>query len=55
MRQRLSLVTLGVADIERSRRFYEALGWVGESPDGEVPEQAARRSAIPASVCEMDH
>ncbi|MBS1837790.1 MAG: VOC family protein [Actinobacteria bacterium] len=36
MQQRLSLVTLGVADIERSRRFYEALGWVGESPDGEV-------------------
>jgi uncharacterized protein len=25
--QRLSLVTLGVADLERSRRFYEALGW----------------------------
>lgn len=36
MQQRLSLVTLGVVDIERSRRFYEALGWVGESPDGEV-------------------
>jgi uncharacterized protein len=27
MEQRLSLVTLGVADVERSRRFYEALGW----------------------------
>jgi uncharacterized protein len=25
--QRVSLVTLGVADLERSRRFYEALGW----------------------------
>ena len=23
----MSLVTLGVADLERSRRFYEALGW----------------------------
>jgi catechol 2,3-dioxygenase-like lactoylglutathione lyase family enzyme len=34
--QRVSLVTLGVSDLERSRRFYEALGWVGESPDGEV-------------------
>ena len=34
--QRLSLVTLGVADIERARTFYEALGWSGESPDGEV-------------------
>jgi catechol 2,3-dioxygenase-like lactoylglutathione lyase family enzyme len=36
MEQRLSLVTLGVADVRRSRRFYEALGWVGESPDDEV-------------------
>ena len=27
MEQRLSLITLGVADVARSRRFYEALGW----------------------------
>jgi len=27
MEQRLSLVTLGVADVARARRFYEALGW----------------------------
>jgi catechol 2,3-dioxygenase-like lactoylglutathione lyase family enzyme len=27
MEQRLSVVTLGVADLERARRFYEALGW----------------------------
>jgi len=27
MEQRVSLVTLGVRDLERSRRFYEALGW----------------------------
>ena len=27
MDQRLSLVTLGVADLPRSVRFYEALGW----------------------------
>jgi uncharacterized protein len=25
--QRLSLLTLGVADLDQSRRFYEALGW----------------------------
>lgn len=25
--QRLSIVTLGVADVDRARRFYEALGW----------------------------
>ncbi len=36
MDQRLSLVTLGVTDIARARAFYEALGWSGESPDGEV-------------------
>jgi catechol 2,3-dioxygenase-like lactoylglutathione lyase family enzyme len=29
MRQRVSLITIGVRDRERSRRFYEALGWVG--------------------------
>ena len=27
MEQRVSLITLGVADVARSRRFYEALGW----------------------------
>ena len=36
MDQRLSLVTLGVADFDRARAFYEALGWNGVSPDGEV-------------------
>lgn len=27
MEQRVSIVTLGVADLERSREFYERLGW----------------------------
>ena len=27
MEQRVSLITLGVRDLERSRQFYEALGW----------------------------
>jgi uncharacterized protein len=27
LRQSVSLVTLGVADYERAKRFYEALGW----------------------------
>jgi catechol 2,3-dioxygenase-like lactoylglutathione lyase family enzyme len=27
MEQRLSLVTLGVGDLERARAFYQALGW----------------------------
>ena len=36
MDQRLSLVTLGVADLARARAFYEALGWSGVSPDDDV-------------------
>ena len=31
MEPRLSLVTLGVAEIARARRFYEALGWTASS------------------------
>ena len=27
MEQRVSLITLGVADLQRSRKFYERLGW----------------------------
>jgi catechol 2,3-dioxygenase-like lactoylglutathione lyase family enzyme len=36
MDQRVSLITLGVADTARARAFYEALGWAGMSPDGDV-------------------
>lgn len=36
MEQRLSLVTLGVADVSRARTFYEALGW---SMDGGVDDE----------------
>lgn len=35
MEQRLSLVTLGVADLERARSFYEALGWQVHQPESE--------------------
>ena len=31
MEQRISLITLGVEDLERSRAFYEALGWSSPS------------------------
>jgi hypothetical protein len=37
MRQRLSLITLGVRDIAASRRFYEALGWNGAGGEGDDP------------------
>jgi len=36
MDARVSLVTLGVADVGRARAFYDGLGWTGHSPDGEV-------------------
>ena len=37
MEQRLSLVTLGVADVARSRAFYEALGWTtGAAPGDDI-------------------
>lgn len=37
MEQRLSLVTLGVRDLERARRFYVALGWTsGAAPADDV-------------------
>ena len=35
--QRVSLITLGVADLGRARRFYEALGWsTNAAPDDDV-------------------
>jgi hypothetical protein len=37
MQQRVSLITLGVADLARARSFYEALGWsTGAEPKDEV-------------------
>ena len=36
MEQRLSLITLGVADLARARAFYEALGWVRGNDSDEV-------------------
>ena len=41
MDQRVSLITLGVADLDRARRFYEALGWQrGNASDDVVFFQA---------------
>src|SRR5690349_6648038 len=35
MEQRLSLITLGISDLDRSRRFYEALGWTTGAEEGD--------------------
>jgi len=37
VKQRVNLVTLGVTDLGRARRFYEALGWsTGAAPGDDV-------------------
>jgi catechol 2,3-dioxygenase-like lactoylglutathione lyase family enzyme len=36
MEQRISLVTLGVADLDAAREFYERLGWRPTGPTDEV-------------------
>jgi catechol 2,3-dioxygenase-like lactoylglutathione lyase family enzyme len=36
MEQRISLITLGVADVARSRAFYEGLGWQGQEAEETV-------------------
>jgi catechol 2,3-dioxygenase-like lactoylglutathione lyase family enzyme len=36
MRQQVSLITLGVREIGRARRFYEALGWQAANDDPNV-------------------
>jgi predicted lactoylglutathione lyase len=35
MEQRVSLITLGVTDLERSRAFYEGLGWTTRAEPGD--------------------
>jgi hypothetical protein len=35
MEQRISLITLGVTDLDRSRNFYESLGWQRSMPQTE--------------------
>ncbi len=40
MEQRISLITLGVADLPRARAFYESLGWRGQQVEETVFFQA---------------
>jgi catechol 2,3-dioxygenase-like lactoylglutathione lyase family enzyme len=40
VQQRISLVTLGVADLARARTFYEQLGWRGQEVEETVFFQA---------------
>jgi len=44
--QRISLVTLGVADVARARTFYERLGWQGQEVEETVFFQAGHIALV---------
>lgn len=46
MEQRVSLITLGVADLARARRFYEQLGWRASEVDETVFFQAGGQIVV---------
>ena len=46
MEQRVSLITLGVADLGRARAFYEALGWQGQEVEQTVFFQAGGMAIV---------
>lgn len=46
MEQRLSLITLGVADVPRAKQFYELLGWRGQEIEETVFFQAGGMALI---------
>lgn len=46
MEQRVSIVTLGVGDLARARRFYEELGWRGQEVEETVFFQAGGQAVV---------
>lgn len=46
MEQRISLITLGVADVGRARAFYEDLGWRGQELEETVFLQAGGSALV---------
>lgn len=46
MEQRISLVTLGVADLGRAKAFYEQLGWHGQEVQETVFVQAGAMALV---------
>jgi uncharacterized protein len=46
MDQRVSIITLGVADLARSRSFYELLGWRGQEAEETVFFQAGGLAVV---------
>ncbi|MGW4676940.1 VOC family protein [Micromonospora taraxaci] len=46
MEQRISLITLGVADVARAKAFYEQLGWRGQEVEETVFIQAGGLAVV---------
>jgi hypothetical protein len=46
MDHRVSLITLGVGDVDRARSFYEALGWRGQQVEDTVFFQAGGMAIV---------
>ncbi|MCW3817794.1 VOC family protein [Micromonospora sp. DR5-3] len=46
MEQRVSIITLGVADVARARTFYERLGWRGQEVEETVFFQAGGLAVV---------
>jgi predicted lactoylglutathione lyase len=46
MEQRVTLITLGVADLRKSREFYEQLGWRGQEVEETVFFQAGGQAIV---------
>ena len=46
MEQRISLITLGVADVSRARDFYQRLGWQGQEVEQTVFFQAGGLAVV---------
>lgn len=46
MEQRISLITLGVADVSRARTFYERLGWQGQQVEETAFFQAGGMAVV---------
>ena len=46
MEQRVSIITLGVRDLARSRAFYEQLGWRGQEVEETVFFQAGGQAVV---------
>ncbi|HVF19358.1 MAG TPA: VOC family protein [Mycobacteriales bacterium] len=46
MEQRVSIVTLGVRDVDLAREFYEALGWRGQEVERTVFFQAGGMAVV---------